>query len=256
MFGFVQHKPPWFPWFQQGPFLKQDAFKTPDGSRAKQKWRDVWYLKISLTYLYLTTGASCWWKIVPLLLPGSLSEGPKSRVGRLKTSQILTQTCPPLQCGGHWPVLALRALELAVERAGVGPTGDRRGGGAGLAFQSQVDGGAHAALLQVDALRAALVAQVGRHQQGAGERRLRSEEEKLQGESTPEVEPDFKLSLFEMTSFKMLTSFNPMQQNQHTKFNDKLLVSITVSACCFHWKQNNSLLGRRRTLNSKTFSVL
>lgn len=35
MFGLVQHKPPWFPWFQQCPFLKQDAFKTPDGRRTK-----------------------------------------------------------------------------------------------------------------------------------------------------------------------------------------------------------------------------
>lgn len=179
-------------------------------------------------FSYLTTGAR--WKIVPLLLPGSLSEGPKSRVGCLKTSQILTQTCPPLQCGGHWPVLALRALELAVERAGVGPTGDRRGGGAGLAFQSQVDGGAHAALLQVDALRAALVAQVGRHQQGAGERRLRSEEEKLQGESTPEVEPDFKLSLFEMTSFKMLTSFSRF----HATKPQSSVTSYWFQSQCLH----------------------
>lgn len=74
---------------------------------------------------------------------------------------------------GYRPVLALGALELAVERAGAGPAGDGRGGGAGLAVQSQVDGGSHAALLQVDALRTPLVAQVGRHQQGAGERRLR-----------------------------------------------------------------------------------
>lgn len=35
MFGLVQHKPPWFPWFQQGPFLEQNAFKTPDERRAK-----------------------------------------------------------------------------------------------------------------------------------------------------------------------------------------------------------------------------
>ena len=81
--------------------------------------------------------------------------------------------------GGYGPVLALRALELAVERTGAGPTSNRRGRGAGLAVQGQVDGGAHAALLQVDALRTPLVAQVGRHQQGAGERRLRRTEEKL-----------------------------------------------------------------------------
>lgn len=72
----------------------------------------------------------------------------------------------------YGPVLALRALELAVERAGARPAGDGSGGGARLVVHGQVDRGSYAALLQVDALRAPLVAQVGRHQQRAGERWL------------------------------------------------------------------------------------
>lgn len=59
------------------------------------------------------------------------------------------------------PVLALAALELAVEGAGARPTGDGRRSGAGFAVQTQVDGGSHTALLQVNALRAPLMAQVG-----------------------------------------------------------------------------------------------
>ncbi len=42
----------------------------------------------------------------------------------------------------HRPVLALSALELAVERAVTGPTSCRCGCGADLTVQCQVDGGA------------------------------------------------------------------------------------------------------------------
>lgn len=69
----------------------------------------------------------------------------------------------------YTPVLTLGTLELTVERAGAWATRHRGGGRAGLAVQAQVDGGAHAALLQVDALRTPLVAQVGGHEQRVGE---------------------------------------------------------------------------------------
>lgn len=73
------------------------------------------------------------------------------------------------------PVLALSALELAVESAGTGPSrsGCRRS--ADLTVQSQIDGGSDAALLQIDSLRAPLVAQIRRHQQRAGERVLQTD---------------------------------------------------------------------------------
>lgn len=61
------------------------------------------------------------------------------------------------------PVLALSALELAVKSAGAGSARHRGGGGAALAVQAQVKGRPNGALLQADSLRAALVAQVGRH---------------------------------------------------------------------------------------------
>lgn len=65
------------------------------------------------------------------------------------------------RAGRYRPVLALAALELAVEGAGARPTGDGRRSGAGFTVQSQVDGGSHTALLQVNALRTPLMAQVG-----------------------------------------------------------------------------------------------
>ncbi|TNN35386.1 hypothetical protein EYF80_054442 [Liparis tanakae] len=82
--------------------------------------------------------------------------------------------------GGASPVLALRALELAVQAAAARPAGGRRGGGASLSVQ--VEGGASGALLQVDALRAPLVTHVGRHEQRAGERRLRRRRHKEEEE--------------------------------------------------------------------------
>lgn len=76
----------------------------------------------------------------------------------------------------HRPVLALSALELAVERAGTGSTSCRCGCGADLTVQCQVDGGADPALLQIHTLRAPLVTQIRRHEQRAGEGVLGKEE--------------------------------------------------------------------------------
>lgn len=70
---------------------------------------------------------------------------------------------------GYAPVLTLGAPELGVERAGAGAVGGGCGGGAGLALQRQVDGGADTALLQIHALNASLVGKVGRHEERAGE---------------------------------------------------------------------------------------
>lgn len=60
----------------------------------------------------------------------------------------------------HRPVLALSALELAVESAVTGPTSCRCGCGADLTVQCQVDGGAGSTLLQINTLRAPLVTQI------------------------------------------------------------------------------------------------
>lgn len=135
VFGLIQHKPPRFPWFQQRPSLEENAFKTPGGQNTS---RDMLELFSATTTLHsLSTG---------------LWHG--SRAGRSRCSVRRP-------AGRYRPVLALAALELAVEGAGARPTGDGRRRGAGFAVQSQVDGGSYTALLQVNALRTPLMAQVG-----------------------------------------------------------------------------------------------
>lgn len=72
--------------FNKAPFLNRMPSKLLMKRRAKQKL--VWYLKISLTYFWVSPVAGCWWKIIQLLLAGGLSQGPYST----------ELPCPPLTC--------------------------------------------------------------------------------------------------------------------------------------------------------------
>lgn len=98
-----------------------------------------------------------WFQQSPLLKENTFKT-PNGRMNNpnIKDMKNTLQSGFPL--GAIVPVLALCALELAVKRTGAGTPSNGCGRGTGLALQSQVDWGTNAALLQVDALRAALMA--------------------------------------------------------------------------------------------------